>query len=121
MAIPIPLLLQLTIDDFGCGFVQYFTVTQPSATGISNIIAEPLAMEAFPNPATNSFNVALYGAGSVNGQLTMMDMTGKVILTQRVDNANTPVNTAVCPAGLYNVLYTANNGAQAHTRILITH
>ncbi|MBI9063778.1 MAG: T9SS type A sorting domain-containing protein [Marinilabiliaceae bacterium] len=59
-----------------------------------------------PNPATTYFNVVLEKS-DVNGIVNVFDLSGNIVLSQKISTQNTKVDTQILRSGLYVVqLYT---------------
>ncbi|MCQ2280621.1 MAG: T9SS type A sorting domain-containing protein [Bacteroidales bacterium] len=68
------------------GGVSYFMGVTPPPVGIREHgeLTNQLKADAFPNPATDRFSIRLSKAAT--GQLSIMDATGRVILSQNINN-----------------------------------
>lgn len=104
----------LTADESGD-----YTVVHTSAEGCESDPSNPIAIDftstlnevqapvqIFPNPFENSLNVQ-----NTNGfnQLTVVDVTGKVIHTQSLSNSENEIITGNWESGLYFVRLTGEN------------
>ncbi len=90
-----------------------------SSVGINKVAKNNLKLETYPNPVNSELNVAFTSSGSY--QLTLMDITGKmvyntanVVATGKVNKA---VNTSNLPKGMY--LLQLNTGNQIITKKVI--
>ncbi len=83
-------------------------------TGIAEL-AQDIAIKAFPNPATNQFNIKMEGAGTGVYNVNVYDMSGRVVTTQNIHanggTTETVINCSNWPKGYYGVQI-AQNGAQ---------
>lgn len=102
--------------DFGCGFTQEFTVYWP--TSVETIKIAGAAMEISPNPATNQVTVTFDGT-DIKGTLNVIDMTGRVVLNQACNTAETTINTSALTNGVYSVIYVGNNGIKSQSKLII--
>ncbi|MEI7724702.1 MAG: T9SS type A sorting domain-containing protein [Bacteroidota bacterium] len=58
------------------------------------------SVSVFPNPVKDVLNIQ----GTVNiEEVTVMNMVGQIVLTQKVDNANATINTSNMKSGVYNL------------------
>lgn len=107
-------------DDFGCGFVQYFT-TLGFPAGVTNLSQVPLQIDAYPNPAKNNVAVSISGVTDVAGTIQMVDALGRVVLQKECNSAFENLNIAELPNGVYTVVFTdkTNASARLQTRLLI--
>jgi hypothetical protein len=79
--------------------------TTPFATGISNVPGGDAALAVYPNPTSGYINVAIPGTVS-KGNITIVDMTGKVLLTATAETNTISLNIGHLPAGSYMLSYT---------------
>lgn len=105
--------------DFGCGFTQYFNIG--STVSVNEISTQPLTLAAYPNPAKNAITVSLEGVSNVAGTLQLIDMTGRVIMTQNCTEAATTLDVSRFANGMYTIVYTDEKSgtAKLQTRVLI--
>ncbi len=89
--------------DFGCGFEQQFLI--PGVLSIDDISGNTPELGCFPNPAGSQLTVVLRGA-SLQGQMEITDLTGKVLFSENVSGNERQINTRTWPSGLYLVKYT---------------
>jgi hypothetical protein len=115
-SIPLPLTGYYN-GDFGCGFTQYFTTDW--TTGVETVTANtPATIEAYPNPASNIVTVTILGAGTISGDLQVIDALGRVVLTQPCNSGSEQINIAKLANGAYSVVYKDRNG-KIQTRLMI--
>lgn len=107
-------------DDFGCGFTQSFSAPGYPA-GVKPVNGNSTAsLVAYPNPAHNSIQVQLYGISQANGELSIVDMVGKTVLTQHTTAMSNYLNVQALAAGVYNIIYQDAAGKKISSRISIT-
>lgn len=77
--------LDLVVGNYAGG-VSYFMGVTPPPVGINEHgeLTNRLKAEVFPNPATDHFSIRLPKA--TTGQLCIMDATGRMILSQNINN-----------------------------------
>ncbi len=102
--------------DFGCGFTQYFRTDWP--TSVQDVTTENAAIEVFPNPAQKTVSVNLVGLPTVNGQLQLIDVTGRIILSEKATSSVQNLNISSLSNGIYSVVYSDKNG-RLQTRLVI--
>lgn len=106
-------------NDFGCGFTQYFYTNWPlSVTQLAEV--QP-ALEVYPNPAQDEINIDLAGINSVNGVLTVIDVTGRTVMQEKCTATNIQLSTSALQNGVYTIQYTdGQNSVQTlKARIII--
>ncbi|XZF15217.1 peptide-N-glycosidase F-related protein [Chitinophagaceae bacterium MMS25-I14] len=107
-------------NDFGCGFMQYFTVTSVPATAVSNLTTQETAIKAYPNPAQNAVQVNIEGIQDVKGTLQVFDALGRTVLTAICDKAQNEINISSLVNGAYSVVFTDNhNTVKLQTRLMV--
>ncbi len=106
--------------DFGCGFTKYFYAT-PWAAGVNELSTKAMAIDAYPNPAQNQLNIEIGGIDRVNGTLSVLDVLGRVVLTENCTETSKQINTTSLENGVYTVQFVDNtNGTnKLQTRIII--
>ncbi len=104
--------------DFGCGFTHYFNILWPQ--GVTEVNTLP-AMSVYPNPAGAQLTVTLGGIAEARGTLQLVDMMGRVVLQQAVNNSSTVVNTSGITNGIYTIVYKSVDGddAKLQSRVVI--
>ncbi|HRF37685.1 MAG TPA: T9SS type A sorting domain-containing protein, partial [Saprospiraceae bacterium] len=82
------------------------------------------AVSVFPNPANEEVKVAFkLDAPSAEVEVSIMDLSGKVLRTERHQNLfrdQLTINTAQLPAGAYNVRIRTEQGV-AVQRVVVQH
>ena len=72
-------------------------------------------LKVFPNPANDVINVTLdANALGNNAVITVVDMTGKVVLSENVSDASTQLNIASLKNGVYQLRITSENVVTAY-------
>ncbi|MEZ5015974.1 MAG: peptide-N-glycosidase F-related protein [Flavipsychrobacter sp.] len=94
--------------DFGCGFTQYFYYKFPTA--VKNINEQLASFKVFPNPAANSVNVTIEGLTTIDGTINIVDMLGRVVVSERTTTSQNTINIDRLTSGVYNVVYSTNTG-----------
>jgi hypothetical protein len=93
------------VGGFSCP-KDFLVTCDASVTGRGeSSLTEELAAEVFPNPADGLLNLDYFSALSTNGQVQVLDATGKVVMNFPVaslegDN-NLPIDISQLPVGLY--------------------
>ena len=79
----------------------------PLLTGIQEYSFENTT-NVFPNPTAGNF--IFETSSTENQQLQMFDATGKLLLTQTIQNGKAQIDASSFGQGIYNVYITSNNG-----------
>jgi hypothetical protein len=89
--------------------VVKFTITVLSVAPITGIEESTAAidMEVYPNPATDYIHVVIPD-NSVK-TLTILDVTGRIVLEEAITSDQLTVNTSDLPSGIYFIIAKGNN------------
>ncbi len=106
--------------DFGCGFTKYFYAT-PWAAGVNELSTKAMAIDAYPNPAQDQLNIELAGIDHVSGTLRILDVLGRVVITENCSETSKQINTSSLENGVYTVQFidNADGSNKLQTRIII--
>lgn len=87
------------------------------STGIKDFSADlNAALSVYPNPSNGAFELKLNAGGRVNGEMVIVDVTGKKVYSQQVDVMgmyNTSIDLTNMPKGLYTLQLRTANGFAA--------
>jgi hypothetical protein len=75
-----------------------------AALGVTQAGSQPVNVTAWPNPAEGRITVMVTGAGA-NGNITLTDLTGKVLMTVMIADGRAELDVAALAAGLYFIRY----------------
>jgi hypothetical protein len=83
--------------------------------------ANATGLEVYPNPAQNTLNVDLSGIDKVNGTIKVLDMLGRVVISEQCNEVSKQINTSALNNGVYTVQFIDNNNSnnRLQTRIVI--
>lgn len=98
--------------DFGCGFVHYFKVGEPTSVQYF-ASAKPFDVALYPNPATEFVEVAIDAESSFSGLMIVSDYSGKTI--ERIplhQTNNSRIMTKNLANGLYTLTVVSNDGSR---------
>jgi hypothetical protein len=71
-------------------------------TGITNLQSSTFAFQLYPNPAHNTFTISLNTPlSTVNCQLSIFDVTGRVVHEQTIINQESTIINTNLSAGVY--------------------
>jgi hypothetical protein len=89
--------------DFGCNYTQYFATNWPA--NVNELTTSQETMTAYPTPADGILNLDLDGFQSIDGDLQLTDITGRIVWQQRCVDKHTEIKTNAFPNGLYLVKF----------------
>ncbi len=76
-----------------------------------------LQVNVYPNPASSVVNVSFSNLPATGTEIRLMDMNGKEIINQKVENTNESMNINDLPAGFYLVKIQASDHLKIHKLI----
>jgi hypothetical protein len=80
--------------------------------GVEDVNNMPFAVSAHPNPVSDILTVDITGKLAKGATLTIVDVTGKVLINTLVNDHNTDVNMSALPSGNYILKYSDGNHDQ---------
>jgi hypothetical protein len=99
------------------GASYYFHVRSTCANGIvsewNSLPFNTLGLQVYPNPVKDLLQIQLNGNVSATGDISVCDLTGKVVIKTRLNNGNTTINTGAWLSGIYFIRY--NDGKNNYT------
>ncbi len=90
----------------------------PANTGIEGSSAEELTIAVSPSPSTGTFSIVHSGSESMNGSLSLFDISGRQIESSLLSGVQTQFS--VNNPGIYLVVLNSNDGRTATQRIVVT-
>lgn len=90
-------------------------VTEPFKTwplSVGSISADNNGLAVYPNPVANEMIVTIGGVLNGAADITIMDMTGKVIKTTAATGNKVTLNVSELPSGMYILRYTDSNSSK---------
>ena len=74
-------------------------------TGVTEVSTQTFSAEVFPNPASGNINLFIQGVAGNNFIVTLVDMSGKTVFTQKNIQPTIlySLNVASVPAGMYTM------------------
>lgn len=108
-------------DDFGCGFSQYFYVSNAATAAVHNVKNAPLSASIFPNPASDVINVSFDNVVGANTTISVINILGQVVYYGYVNGNSAAINSSSYPPGVYSVLYNNGNGLTNIGKIVVAH
>lgn len=114
-AIPIQLFIR---GNQGKGYsidvIEQGAPCRPVQSGINDFNTElNAALSVYPNPNNGVFQLNLNTGGRVNGDIRVVDVTGRLVYSQQIDvmgQYNTTINVSQLGKGLYTVQVRTANG-----------
>ncbi len=83
-----------------------FTTTATSTTQAGNVAANEFSLTVYPNPVKEALNITINGTVNETANVTLMDVSGKVVKTVSANTNALTLNTTGLPAGVYILRYT---------------
>lgn len=106
--------------DFGCGITQFFTINTPVPAGVTELSANDMSIEAYPNPARSIVNVDIAGMEHISGTIQVVDALGRVVAATPCSDAHNQVNIDGFANGVYTIVFINNaTGNKLTARLLI--
>lgn len=90
-----------------------------ATSGVNEIMNVSGLLNVFPNPAKENVTISMDKGQAVINQVTVFDITGKVVLTQNTSAHQVNLNTENLTKGIYLVNVKLANGASATKRLAI--
>ena len=78
------------------------------------------ALRFTPNPANDLLQIQ-YSDTPISGTLTVTDITGRVILVEKLDGRNSTIQTGAWANGVYYAVFTAADGQRQTNKVVIQH
>ncbi len=89
-----------------------------SEVGLNDIIANNQPVEIYPNPTNRNFFLVLPEYNNQNVNITLRDITGRVVLTQTISKTKTLIQTSNLSNGVYLVQININGKRQTKKLII---
>jgi hypothetical protein len=83
------------------------------ATGVDENNAGNVSI--YPNPATGYFNLS----SNLNGTLTMIDISGRVVLSKEIVSGNNTIDISTLTNGIYISNVVLSNGSKTTAKIMV--
>ena len=113
-------------ENWTLGWTNWDCTNAPYLAGITTAVAEVAAtpsVRIYPNPANNNVNVVLADSHNGNVQISVIDLSGKVVMTEQRTNAGRQtisMNTSTLSNGFYFMQVTGANGTSTQ-RFAVEH
>jgi hypothetical protein len=107
-------------DDFGCGYSQYFYISNSATTGVTNINNAPV-ISIYPNPANEAINIDFDNANTSGSSISIINVLGQTVYSTSINADIIQVNTSSFPPGLYSILYNTANGTNNIGKVVVAH
>jgi uncharacterized surface protein with fasciclin (FAS1) repeats len=106
---------QVTVEDIpadnGVVHVINAVLLPPSFVGLEVLDAAKHNIKVSPNPATSFFNIQFPETLTEPAQVSLFDVSGKILIQQTVSDLNTEINTSTLNDGTYFLRIDTNFGA----------
>ncbi|MCC6370278.1 MAG: T9SS type A sorting domain-containing protein [Bacteroidia bacterium] len=92
------------------GGLTFFTSNSP-LLGLKDLTPEQLSesITLFPNPASETLNISSSNFENSGVEITIKDLTGRIILSQPINHAQSQLSIAEFEKGVYLITFTYNN------------
>lgn len=107
-------------DDFGCGFSQYFYVSDANTSAVRNLKYSS-GISIFPNPANDEINIALDKSGAGNISVTIINILGQTVYAANASPDNIKINCSSFAPGLYTIRCSTADGNTNISKVLVAH
>jgi glucose/arabinose dehydrogenase len=87
-------------------------------TSLASTSFEKSGFSIYPNPAKSEFFVKSNTNDPIS-KVQLFDLTGKLLLTQTIENSEKSISTSGLTSGIYFVTATTKNGKQANSKLII--
>jgi glucose/arabinose dehydrogenase len=105
---------ELYVAAAGQGRIYRITDTSLSVNNFSK-----MAFSIAPNPASSQFFVKMYN-GNYPAQVSVMDVTGKLLFQDQIDSESSVISTGNFQSGMYMIRVKDNSGAVASSKLSVT-
>ena len=95
------------------------TLIRGVLTGLSQRMEAATNIEVYPNPAADFINIELSGLPAGGATATMIDVSGRALLSQRVGEGTSRLSVAGLPAGTYFLKLQSSKG-QTVRKVVVT-
>lgn len=102
-----PRVICLTCDT---SFTAFFTVDTVPGGGVGMTVAEALQFSLSPNPTHDAVTIAIVEGGSPDCRASIVDASGRILLTRDFTGATATIDISALPAGRYFVTLTSADG-----------
>ncbi|HEY4797564.1 MAG TPA: peptide-N-glycosidase F-related protein, partial [Bacteroidia bacterium] len=108
-------------NDFGCGFVQYFTTANASTSSVQEANMNwNNRVKIFPNPANNLTRIVIDGyKGNQKGELEVLNAQGQTMLRKTMDGIAMDMNTEGLADGIYTVVCRKGNNLMFTGKLVV--
>lgn len=72
---------------------------------VNEVTAQPISVNAYPVPVQDRMMIEVTGIRGDNGNLTIADLTGKIVYKMPMNSDKAEVNTSSLPGGIYIIKY----------------
>jgi hypothetical protein len=109
-------------DDFGCGYSQYFYVSDVIPAGIRNI-SNTGSVTVFPNPANEQINVEFDNIDTHDVTVSLINLLGQTVYSSQlaVGCLHTSIGCSSFPAGLYTLICNSPTGRIKIEKVVVQH
>lgn len=105
-------------DDRGVkGFSDWYETSFTTwALGVENVSRDDQLINIYPNPVGSELHLSLNNAIN-SGKLSIVDITGKVMITKNIEQSTSTINVSTLPQGIY-LLQFSNETHTQHVKFI---
>ena len=107
-------------DDFGCGFSQYFFVSNANPSRVSNI-KSPSSVAIYPNPANDMIYIDFDNVDISGGSISIINILGQTVYSASISSQNMKINSGSFSPGVYMILCNTANGSSNIGKVVVSH
>jgi hypothetical protein len=104
-------------DDWGCEYVQYFTVAAAGTAGVEDMVHNE-SIRVYPNPADDYFNIEVMGIAPPY-DIQLVDITGKSVYQTIAEQQNIQIPTRQLSSGVYMLVFTDGENQKRVEKVVI--
>lgn len=104
-------------------FIDDVSVVQDTTwhVGVDENLSRNVEFSLYPNPNKGNFQVSLRLPQLLNTTLELLDISGRSVLNQSVENQSTSIDAAYLSAGVYSLVLKQNGIPIARSKLVIQH
>lgn len=101
-------------DNKGCELTTSSIEITESTTGI---LENQIQFEIYPNPTSDQLNINFVGSDAIT--MSLIDNTGRLVMTQLLNNENNTIEVGHIASGVYNIQLKNSDGVISITQVII--
>ena len=101
-------------DNKGCLLTTSSIEITESTTGI---LEDQIEFEIYPNPTSDQLNIILVGSDAIT--MNLIDNTGRLVMTELLNNENNTIEVGHIASGIYNIQLRNSDGVVSVKQVVI--